>query len=229
MSLFRITHQQVTEGLTDIKKSRESNFGRFVGSGMKSKGIFSREGFTSGITDQPLVQKRAGEFADAIGSGSANLQVLDDAGKPVTTRTLFNLNGRMHFTDKAGKIRLVDESVLQIARQKRQEVEEYIDSLISYASCDDWSLAQLLGMSDAATKKLCQPNGAKVLLADYGLNVVDEVDAVNCLPSVMRYYAPNSMQEGMAITKLRMILEAFAPIVDNLGTKKALNDEDAMV
>lgn len=208
-----------------VTKDGDTSKDTLFNNGMKANKFFTRSGFASAM-DSQLLKKNIEDYQRALGEGSYSIKVVDAKGDAVADPVL-NIGGRTYFANGKGVHTIVDKKYMEEELKRAEEVEEYLNEMVEYASASDVSLAKMLNEQMNTVKEICETGGyaAKITNNDTSNTISKDIDAVNCLPSVMRLYSKESLVFAQAVAKLRAILMTYAPILDDAGTSKALREE----
>lgn len=195
-------------------------YGRQIVSGTRYHG--SKRGLAS-TTESSLVQKNLENQLAVYGEGGYTFCMLDDKGHAKTNATI-NIGGRVFKSRNDGTFHIVDSGYLSHIEKQREEHEEYIKSVMRKAVSSDEAGAHILGLSKDYFRMLCQPGGiskAKIYEQVFGSKRDDigdesDLDKFNCSPSFMHVLNENSTVFAGAVSKLRAIIEAFNPILEEM-------------
>lgn len=148
-----------------------------------------------------------------IGAGAYILQYKNPNGDPLKNYVI-EQDGHAFVTNDNGEIYFVDEHWMNEKYKEIEEIEEYIRKIMKMCKTDEMG-QRLLGLSKQDFVKLCSESGdfsadgkdpSKIYLPD-------ETAKVNCLPSMLTLYPPNSTIEAMAFAKLKAIVRAYMPAI----------------
>jgi len=182
---------------------------------------YSRSGAAS-FLDRDLLKKQLDNHDAAIGDGSYTIQLLDPRTGAVAQNTPLNFGGRIYYPNAKDQYTIIDKEYLEIQLQKANEQEEYLNEVIELATASDKSLMTTLGITDyKVLQELC---GKHHKFGGKDFELPESIATVDCLPSVMRLYPKESLIFAQAVAKMRAIILAFAPIMDTMGTKKAVRE-----
>jgi len=197
----------------------------FFDNGMKAGKYFSRSGFASAMDggEKGIINKNVEDYMRGVGEGSYNIALIKPDGTTMYTDRPLNLHGRIYYPDANGVFTMVDKAYLEEQYRREQEKEEYLNEIVELASASDSSLRVVLGnVSQQDLIDICKAGGA----GKNGIEISEDIDGVNCLPSIMRLYSKESLIFSQAVSKLRAIIMARAPIIDDsTGTRTAIRDE----
>ena len=191
-------------------KGRENIFSVALGAkgadyGMNRRGAFS-------VLDSAEAARRSGNMEAELDRRVQMSFVLD--GKPAKYQYVTGGDGRIYRTDGNGRIRHLDETVLNRARDKRKQIDEFINYYLERYGDSDDSGCQIFGCTMDQYRELTRsyPKGANIdlhRLASWFFPPdtflpVDLVD-VECSASSLRYLVGERRAKG--ISRVMFMLE----------------------
>lgn len=199
-------------------------YGKEIVSGTKYRG--NKRGLAS-TTESDVVQKNLENQLAVYAEDGYTFVMLDKDGKPRKNATI-NISGRVFKSRNDGTFHIVDSGYLAHIEKQREEHDEYIKSVMRKAVSSDEAGAHILGLSKEFFRKICAPKGIRSLPGGdaiyekvFGsswdeIGAESDLDKFNCTPSFMHVLNENSTVFAGAVSKLRAIIEAFNPIMEDM-------------
>jgi len=196
--------------------------------GTKADRFFTRSGMSS-IMDtgkDGIVATRSDEINRGIGKGTYSLKMVTETGGDLKDDTAcINVGGRIHYPNSSGVFTFIDRQALEYEAALAAEVESYVDQIAYLACASDQNFAKVLNCDMPNLVKLCAPKGANDP-AGANLGIYPELDEYSCLPSLLSLLPKEGIEFARGMAKLRAIIKATMPIMDdNTHTKAAVNEE----
>lgn len=165
-----------------------------------------------------------------VGEGSYVVGYFSPAdGKTPLPYHVVECNGRAFTTNAEGRITYIDENWLDEEYEQVKFVEEYVHKIAKVCKTNAM-LRQILTLPMDEVISLCIPGGmigsGKFASTAAENAAIKSIDDVNCLPSVLTMYPPNSMLEGQAYAKLTMLIRKFMPAVKPREVTKPKHQND---
>jgi len=146
---------------------------------------------------------------------------LKNANKEAVPNFIYNMDGKAYRADDNGDLYLADENWMNEKLKEVEEIESYVTKLMKMCKTDELGM-KLLGLSRREFVELCKGvdgTGTHPRFSDSTdgsdgkIYCPNECARVNCLPSMLTLYPPQSQLESYAFCKLRAILTAYMPAV----------------
>lgn len=211
-----------------VKGNGSYQYGREIVSGTKYAHIGGKRTGLASTMDTELVQRNLENELAAYGDGAYQFQMLNP-DKTVKKNATIKIGNRIFKSRNDGTFNVIDESYLKKIEQDRLEHEEYIKGVMRKAVTSDEALAHILGVGVNYARRLCAPGG----IQDKGLyeqvfgatrrEIGDEsdLDKFNCTPGYLHALNENSTQFAGSISKLKAIVAAFSPILEDMAQNTA--------
>lgn len=205
-----------------IDDNKNYAYNSMMVSGVKNR-FHSAEGFDSALQSS-VYKKRLEKYRDALGDGTLNLVAVDKNGNLLNDGKPINIDGREFYPNAKGQYTFLNKFHLEEMTRNRKEVEEYIDMLVDNVVSDE-SLAYILNMDVEDVMLFCRANSPE--FAGLYPNAPKAIQETDCSPSVINVLHPNTREYGMGVSKLRMIIRAYCPIIKDMNTAKVVREETA--
>ena len=226
MSIWSTSGKSVAETMRTDSSLYEQYLNTEVVSGTKYLG--PRRGEASAMDGTSAVDALTRKKA-LIGDGNYTVAYLSpvDGVTPLANHVV-ECNGRSFKTDHMGRINYLDENWIDEEYEQVKFVEQYVHRLTKVCKTNA-ILQKILCIPYKSVINLCTPGGLvreRVVVTPEEILAVAEIDRVNCLPSVLTMYPPNSMLEAQAYGKLTMIIRKFMPAIKPKSETKPHNQKD---
>jgi hypothetical protein len=179
----------------------------------------SRTGMES-LMDAPIIDERLKTERLKYGDGLMQLVSLDpNTGRENVDKPI-NIAGRMHYPNSKGIFNIVDTAYIQRMKDIEDEKREYLDSVIDMCSTSDEICEMTLGLVRGTLDAYM---GTKQNAG--GVKMSQELVDTDCRPSAMETYAEDSIFYARAAQKFKLIVKQYIPILDELTSKKVINEK----